>query len=59
MALKQCPECKKEVSSTAELCPHCGYKLRKTSGCVTMIAAFFFLILLVLVVMALLKIIAA
>jgi hypothetical protein len=24
MALKQCPECSKDVSSRAESCPHCG-----------------------------------
>lgn len=29
MALIQCPECKKEVSSTAPTCPHCGYQLKK------------------------------
>jgi RNA polymerase subunit RPABC4/transcription elongation factor Spt4 len=26
MPLKQCPECKQEVSETAKVCPHCGYK---------------------------------
>ena len=25
MALVTCPECKKEMSSTALSCPHCGY----------------------------------
>ncbi len=29
MALIQCRECTKEVSSTAMKCPHCGYRLRK------------------------------
>ena len=29
MALIKCPECKKEVSDKAEVCPHCGYPLRK------------------------------
>ena len=24
MALKQCPECKKEISDEANTCPHCG-----------------------------------
>ncbi len=35
MALKNCPECNKEVSDTASQCPHCGYKLQKSgsSGC--------------------------
>lgn len=26
MALIKCSECKKEISSTAKVCPHCGYK---------------------------------
>ena len=26
MALIQCPECKKQISDTAESCPQCGYK---------------------------------
>jgi hypothetical protein len=25
MALTVCPECKKEVSTSAQACPHCGY----------------------------------
>jgi len=25
MALTICPECKKEVSTSAQACPHCGY----------------------------------
>lgn len=29
MALIICPECKREVSSTAASCPHCGYILQK------------------------------
>ena len=29
MALTKCPECQKEVSDTAETCPHCGYRLKK------------------------------
>ncbi|MBE6337625.1 MAG: zinc ribbon domain-containing protein [Lentimicrobiaceae bacterium] len=27
MALVECPECKKQVSNTAKVCPACGYKL--------------------------------
>ena len=27
MALINCPECEKEVSDSAKLCPHCGYKI--------------------------------
>ena len=26
MALIKCKECNHEISSTAEYCPHCGYK---------------------------------
>jgi hypothetical protein len=26
MALKQCPECKREVSERVKRCPHCGFK---------------------------------
>jgi uncharacterized protein UPF0547 len=26
MALKQCPECKREISQRARRCPHCGFK---------------------------------
>ena len=29
MALTNCPECGKEVSSTAESCPNCGYGVKK------------------------------
>jgi hypothetical protein len=29
MALVECPECKKEVSSEAAACPHCGFALHK------------------------------
>lgn len=28
MALTKCPECGKEVSTSAETCPHCGYPLK-------------------------------
>lgn len=31
MALIKCPECGKEISETAKVCPNCGYKIpRKT-----------------------------
>lgn len=29
MALIKCPECSKEVSTEAKICPHCGYPLEK------------------------------
>lgn len=30
MALFNCPECGKEISDQAEVCPHCGYPIRLT-----------------------------
>lgn len=30
MSLIKCPECQKEVSSSATSCPHCGYPLKST-----------------------------
>lgn len=29
MALINCPECNKEISDTARICPNCGYKIHK------------------------------
>ena len=29
MAIIECPECGKEISSHAENCPHCGYPINK------------------------------
>lgn len=29
MALINCPECLKEISTDAEQCPHCGYKINR------------------------------
>ena len=29
MALIKCPECNKEVSDKAEVCPHCGIRLKE------------------------------
>lgn len=31
MALIECKECGKEISKSAQMCPHCGYKPRRTS----------------------------
>lgn len=25
MALQRCPECRKKISESAKLCPHCGF----------------------------------
>lgn len=30
MAITQCPECKNDVSTHAELCPHCGYPIQRS-----------------------------
>lgn len=35
MALMTCPECKKEVSTTAQACPYCGAKVTPPMGIVT------------------------
>lgn len=37
MALSNCPECKKEISSKARTCPHCGYAPKKSSGCTSVV----------------------
>ena len=31
MALIRCPECRREVSDSADSCPHCGYKIEKAT----------------------------
>ena len=31
MALIECKECNKKISSDAQVCPNCGYKKKKTS----------------------------
>ena len=31
MALIKCPECSKDVSTSAQVCPHCGYPINKTT----------------------------
>lgn len=31
MALIKCPECGKDVSTSADACPHCGYPINKTN----------------------------
>ncbi|MBP6750369.1 MAG: hypothetical protein KA144_12070 [Xanthomonadaceae bacterium] len=35
-----CKECKAQISTTAESCPQCGAKPKKTSGCAIIVAAF-------------------
>ena len=40
MAMTTCKECKAQISTTAESCPRCGAKPKKTSGCAVIVAAF-------------------
>ena len=35
MSIIKCPECGKEVSSSAPTCPHCGYPLKKTTSTIS------------------------
>lgn len=41
MAMTTCKECKAQISTTAEACPQCGAKPKKTSGCALIVAAVF------------------
>ncbi len=45
MTMKPCKECKSHISTKAKVCPHCGAKLKRRSGCGTilMIVLGFFL----------------
>lgn len=40
MALTKCKECKKEVSTSAKLCPHCGVKNPDPNGFIKLILGF-------------------
>jgi hypothetical protein len=46
MALKPCPECKAQISATADACPQCGYSFRKQNrdrarlGCLFLVGLF-------------------
>jgi hypothetical protein len=44
MAMTVCRECKAKISTTAETCPQCGAKVKKTSGCALVVAGLFVLI---------------
>jgi RNA polymerase subunit RPABC4/transcription elongation factor Spt4 len=39
MALVECPECKKQVSSEAEKCPHCGRTIAQKQSATGVLAA--------------------
>ncbi|MDG2956398.1 zinc ribbon domain-containing protein [Bisgaard Taxon 10/6] len=30
MALRKCPECRRKISESAEICPHCGFSFKAT-----------------------------
>ena len=32
MAMVKCKECKGDISSKAEVCPHCGFRHRNSKG---------------------------
>ncbi len=40
MALINCKECKELISNEAEACPKCGFKKKKTSGCLVVFLGF-------------------
>jgi hypothetical protein len=52
MALIDCPECKKQISDQAPVCPHCGYaqkpitieKTSKSWKVVQLVAGFMFIV---------------
>lgn len=41
MAIIKCEECRKEISDTAKLCPHCGYRQKKKSQLQEIISNYF------------------
>ncbi len=50
MALTKCKECKAEISTRADVCPHCGAKVKRNSmGCGSLIALGIFVIVLIAV----------
>jgi RNA polymerase subunit RPABC4/transcription elongation factor Spt4 len=51
MELVNCPECKKEISSSAKICPHCGYKLAKNNrGCFTLFIGLIVIFLIIYII---------
>lgn len=47
MALKQCKECGKQISTQATSCPNCGAVLKKKTGVFTWIVAIFFILVMI------------
>jgi len=45
MALIKCKECRKEVSTKAEVCPHCGARIKEKTGYLSYIIVGTFLVL--------------
>jgi hypothetical protein len=41
MATRKCKDCGKQVSTRAKQCPHCGAPVKRTSGCLGVIALLF------------------
>lgn len=52
MALVKCRECGKDISKSAQACPHCGYKLRRTRRLVARFATIFVAIPIVITIFA-------
>jgi len=40
MAMVKCKECGKEISSDAKICPNCGAKIKKKTGCSIFVISF-------------------
>jgi len=47
MVLIKCEECKKEISTKADVCPHCGARIKEKTGCLSyiIVGTFLFLVL--------------
>lgn len=56
MALIECNECKKEVSSDAEVCPHCGKSTKVKKGVIEIL---FYIVLSAIVIIGLLVLIGS
>lgn len=47
MALINCPECQKEVSEIAKMCPHCGYKMKDNKKIIAIVSVSVIVVLLI------------
>jgi hypothetical protein len=50
MAMIKCKECKQEISNKADACPHCGAKVKKPTGCATILIGIIFFFIMVFVI---------